>query len=311
MAVYNNVNELIGDTPLIKLNRLNNYPKVEIFAKLESFNPGGSIKDRIAQSMIDAAEKNGELKAGGTIVEPTSGNIGIGLALIGAERGYDVILVMPETMSQERRTLLKSFGAKLILTPGKKGMKGAIKKAEEIVSSNRLYFMARQFENPANPAIHQKTTAKEILKDTEGKIDYFTAGVGTGGTITGIASVLKKHDKDIKIAAVEPDNSAVISGKKANSHKIQGIGAGFIPKNLNQNLIDRVIKIKDDEAYQTARDLAKKEGLLVGISSGANVKAALKLADELDKRGEKDKKINIVTVLPDTGERYLSTGLFN
>ncbi len=308
MTIYNKSSDLIGNTPLVKLNNIVSYPDIEILVKLEFYNPGGSIKDRIAKNMIIEAEKNEKLKTGGTIVEPTSGNTGIGLALIGAERNYNVILVMPETMSKERRALLKAYGAKLILTPGDKGMNGAINKAEELVKNNNSYYMPRQFENPANPEAHKKNTAKEIIKDTKGDIKYFTAGVGTGGTITGIASELKKLKEEIKIIAVEPKNSAVISGNKASSHKIQGIGTGFIPKNLNKSLLDRIITIKGKEAYNIAREMAKKEGLLVGISSGANIKAALILAQEMHKKEESGR---IVTIAPDSGERYLSTDLFN
>ena len=308
MTIYNKSSDLIGNTPLVKLNNIVSYPDIEILVKLESYNPGGSIKDRIAKNMIIKAEKNEELKTGGTIVEPTSGNTGIGLSLIGAERGYNVILVMPETMSKERRSLLKAYGAELILTPGDKGMKGAINKAEKLVKNNDSYYMPRQFENPANPEAHKKNTAKEIIKDTNGDMKYFTAGVGTGGTITGVASELKRLNNKIKIVAVEPENSAVISGNKADSHKIQGIGAGFIPKNLNKNLLDRIITIKGKEAYNIARKMAKKEGLLVGISSGANVKAALILAQEMHEKGKSGR---IVTIAPDSGERYLSTDLFN
>ncbi len=307
MTIYNSSSELIGNTPLVKINNLNTYKDIEILVKLESYSPGGSIKDRIAKNMIDVAEKNGELTEGSTIVEPTSGNTGIGLAVIGAERGYQVILVMPESMSQERRTLLKAYGAKLILTPADKGMKGTINKAEELVKENNNYFMPKQFENPANPDAHQKYTAQEIINDTKGKIDYFTAGVGTGGTISGIGKELKKLNDKIKIIAVEPNDSAVISGKKAGPHKIQGIGAGFIPKNLDESILDEVITIKNEEAYITARNMAKKEGLLVGISAGANIKSALKIAEKMNNKG---KKAKIVTIAPDSGERYLSTDLF-
>ncbi|MGM0410300.1 MAG: cysteine synthase A [Bacillota bacterium] len=307
MTIYNSSSELIGNTPLVKLNKLNPYSDIEILVKLENYNPGGSIKDRIAKNMIDVAENNGELNEGGTIVEPTSGNTGIGLALIGAERNYQVILVMPESMSKERRASLKAYGAKLILTPADKGMKGAINKAEKLVKENESYFMPRQFENPANPDAHQKYTAQEIINDTNGKINYFTAGVGTGGTISGIGKELKKLNDKIKIIAVEPKNSAVISGNKASSHKIQGIGAGFIPNNLDENLLDKVITIDDKEAYITARNMAKKEGLLVGISAGANIKSALKIAEDMNNKGKKGR---IVTIAPDSGERYLSTDLF-
>ncbi|MFW5988221.1 MAG: cysteine synthase A [bacterium] len=307
MTIYNNSSELIGDTPLVKLNKLNPYKDIEILVKLENYSPGGSIKDRIAKNMIDVAENNGLLNKDSTIVEPTSGNTGIGLALIGAERGYQVILVMPESMSKERRALLKAYGAKLILTPADKGMKGAINKAEKLVEENESYFMPKQFENPANPESHQKYTAQEIINDTKGKIDYFIAGVGTGGTISGIGKELKKLSDEIKIVAVEPNDSAVISGDKGGPHKIQGIGAGFIPKNLDENLLDKIITIDDEEAFITARNMAKKEGLLVGISAGANVKSSLKIAKKMNDKKEKAK---IVTIAPDSGERYLSTDLF-
>jgi len=307
MTIYNNSSELIGNTPMIRLNKMTPDSNIEILVKLESYNPGGSIKDRIAKNMIDKAEKNNKLKPGGTIVEPTSGNTGIGLAIIGAERNYNVILVMPETMSKERRSLLKAFGAKLILTPGKKGMKGAINKAKELVENNASYYMPRQFENNANPGAHKKFTAQEIINDVEGKIDYFTAGVGTGGTITGIGSELKKVNDDTKIVAVEPEKSAVLSGQNPGPHKIQGIGAGFIPEILDKSIIDRIITIDNNEAYETTRKIAKNEGLLFGISAGANIKSAIKLAKELKAEGKKGR---IVTVAPDSGERYLSTDLF-
>ena len=307
MTIYNNSSELIGNTPIVKLNKVTPDSDIEIFVKLESYNPGGSIKDRIAKNMIDEAEKKGKLKPNGTIVEPTSGNTGIGLAVIGAEREYNVILVMPDTMSKERRSLLKAFGAELILTPGKMGMKGAIKKAENLVNNNESYFMPRQFENPANPTAHIKYTAKEIINDIDGKIDYFTAGVGTGGTITGIGSKLKKINNKTKIVAVEPEKSAVLSGKKPGPHKIQGIGAGFIPEILDKSIIDRIITIDNEEAYETTQKIAKTEGLLLGISAGANIKSAMILAKELKEKGKKGK---IVTIAPDSGERYLSTNLF-
>ena len=306
MTIYNNSSELIGNTPMVKLNKMTPDSNIEILVKLESYNPGGSIKDRIAKNMIEKAEKNGKLKPGGTIVEPTSGNTGIGLAVIGAERDYNVILVMPETMSIERRSLLKAFGADLILTPGKQGMKGAINKAEELINNNKSYFMPRQFDNQANPEAHIKYTAQEIINDIDGKIDFFTAGVGTGGTITGIGSELKKLNNNTKIVAVEPEKSAVLSGQNPGPHKIQGIGAGFIPNILDKSIIDRIITIDNNEAYETTREIAKNEGLLFGISAGANIKSAIKLAKELKEKGKKGK---IVTVAPDSGERYLSTNL--
>jgi len=307
MTIYNNSSELIGNTPIVKLNKMTPDSNIEILVKLESYNPGGSIKDRIAKNMIEKAEKNGKLKPGGTIVEPTSGNTGIGLAVIGAERDYNVILVMPETMSIERRSLLKAFGADLILTPGKQGMKGAINKAEELINNNKSYFMPRQFDNQANPEAHIKYTAQEIINDIDGKIDFFTAGVGTGGTITGIGSELKKLNNNTKIVAVEPEKSAVLSGQNPGPHKIQGIGAGFIPNILDKSIIDRIITIDNNEAYETTREIAKNEGLLFGISAGANIKSAIKLAKELKEKGKKGK---IVTVAPDSGERYLSDDLF-
>ncbi|MGM0548656.1 MAG: cysteine synthase A [Bacillota bacterium] len=301
--IFENITELIGKTPLVKLNNLAEKDSAEIVLKLESFNPGGSIKDRIALNMIQKAEKNGDLKAGGTIVEPTSGNTGIGIAMVGAARGYQVILTMPESMSKERRKMLKAYGAELVLTKAEAGMKGAIAKAEEIAAA-RNGFIPSQFTNPANPDAHRKTTAQEIIKATGAKIDYFVAGIGTGGTISGTGKELKKRVKDLKIVAVEPTNSAVISGEKAGSHKIQGIGAGFIPEVLNTEIIDQVAKVDNEEAFKTAQDLAAKEGILAGISAGAAVAVALKLAKKVgaDKR--------IVVISPDTGERYLSTGIF-
>jgi cysteine synthase A len=271
---------------------------------LELFNPGGSVKDRIALSMIEKAEESGELKAGGTIVEPTSGNTGIGLALIGAAKGYDVILTMPDSMSLERRKLLKAYGAELVLTPGDEGMPGAIDKAKELVEENDAYFMPQQFNNPANPEVHRTVTAEEFLDAMDGEIDAFVAGVGTGGTITGVGEVLKDKIENIKIVAIEPNNSSVISGGEPGPHMIQGIGAGFIPEVLNVDILDQVIQIENEEAMDMSRELAVKEGMLVGISSGAAVAAAIKVAKELG-AGKK-----VVTIAPDTGERYLSTTLF-
>lgn len=302
--IFNNVTELIGDTPLVKLNNLVDEDDAEVVLKLESFNPGGSIKDRIAFNMIEEAEKAGKITPGGILVEPTSGNTGIGIAMVGAAKGYKVILTMPESMSEERRSMLKAYGAELILTPAAEGMNGAISKAEEI-AEKRNAFMLSQFKNPANPDAHRKTTAREIIKETEGKIDYFVAGVGTGGTITGTGEELKNKIKNLKIVAVEPLNSAVISGEDSGPHKIQGIGAGFIPDVLNTKIIDRIEKIDNQEAFDTARNLAIKEGIFAGISSGAAVAAALRLAKEVGR----DKRI--VVIAPDTGERYLSTGVFN
>lgn len=294
------VSELIGNTPLIKFNRIKGEKGANIYAKVEYFNPGGSVKDRICLSMVNAAEKSGRLKPGGTIVEPTSGNTGIGLALLSAIRGYKLMLVMPESMSMERASLLSSYGAQLILTPAWEGMRGAIKEAESIIEQNPDYFMPDQFSNPENPAAHKKTTAIEIWEGLEGRIDAFVTGVGTGGTITGVGEVLKERNKNIKVIAVEPTSSPVLSGGEPGPHKIQGIGAGFIPKVLNRSIIDRVVTVNDDEAYKTSKIIAKKEGLLVGISSGANAFAAKKIADELEEG------MNVVTVLPDTGERYIS-----
>ncbi|MCZ6580010.1 MAG: cysteine synthase A [Nitrospirae bacterium] len=294
------ITEGIGKTPLVRLNRLSPEGGASIFGKVEFFNPGGSVKDRICLNMIDEAERQGHLKPGGTLVEATSGNTGIGLALVSAVRGYKLILVMPESMSMERASLLSSYGAQLILTPAWEGMKGSIKEAESIVAQNSDYFMPNQFSNPANPAIHRKTTAPEIWEALEGKIDAFVAAVGTGGTITGCGEVFKDRSPSIKIIAVEPAGSPVLSGGEPGPHKIQGIGAGFIPQVLNRSILDRVITVTDEDAYQTTKLLAKKEGLLVGISTGANVFAARQVAEELGP-GK-----NVVTVLCDTGERYLS-----
>lgn len=297
---YNEITALIGGTPLVRLNRLSPEGGAALYAKVESFNPGGSVKDRICLNMINEAERQGRIKPGSTIVEPTSGNTGIGLALVAAVRGYRLILVMPESMSMERASLLSSYGAQLVLTAAWEGMKGSIKEAESIVTQNPSYFMPDQFSNSANPAIHRQTTAVEIWDALDGKIDAFVAAVGTGGTITGCGEVFKERKPGIKVIAVEPAGSPVLSGGDPGPHKIQGIGAGFIPKVLNRSILDRVITVTDDEAYQTAKLLAKKEGLLVGISAGANVFAAQKVAEELGP-GK-----NVVTVLPDTGERYIS-----
>lgn len=297
---YKDITELIGNTPLVRLNRLSKDGSSTIYGKVEFFNPGGSVKDRICLNMINEAERQGKLKPGGTIVEPTSGNTGIGLALVAAVRGYKLILVMPESMSMERASLLSSYGAQLVLTPAWEGMKGSIKEAESILAQNPSYFMPDQFSNPANPAIHKTTTAVEIWDALGGKIDAFVAAVGTGGTITGCGEVFKERNPQINVIAVEPATSPVLSGGDPGPHKIQGIGAGFIPKVLNRNILDRVITVTDDEAYQTAKQLSKKEGLLVGISAGANVFAAQKVAEELGP-GK-----NVVTILCDTGERYIS-----
>jgi cysteine synthase len=297
---YKGITELIGNTPLVRLNRLSKPGSAVIYAKVESFNPGGSVKDRICLNMINEAERQGKLKPGGTLVEPTSGNTGIGLALVAAVRGYKLILVMPESMSMERASLLSSYGAQLVLTAAWEGMKGSIKEAESIVAQNPSYFMPDQFSNPANPAMHRMTTGPEILGALNGKVDAFVAAVGTGGTITGCGEVIKERNPRARVIAVEPAGSPVLSGGEPGPHKIQGIGAGFVPKVLNRKILDGVITVTDDEAYQTAKLLAKKEGLLVGISAGANVFAAQKVAEELG--SEK----NVVTILCDTGERYIS-----
>ena len=300
MVLHKEITELIGNTPLVRLNRLSKPGAATIYGKVEFFNPGGSVKDRICLNMINEAERQGKLKPGGTIVEPTSGNTGIGLALVAAVRGYKLILVMPESMSMERASLLSSYGAQLVLTPAWEGMKGSIKEAESILAQNPSYFMPDQFSNPANPAMHKMTTAVEIWDALGGKIDALVAAVGTGGTITGCGEFFKQKNPSIKVIAVEPATSPVLSGGDPGPHKIQGIGAGFIPKVLNRGILDRVVTVTDDEAYQTAKQLSKKEGLLVGISAGANVFAAQKVADELGP-GK-----NVVTILCDTGERYIS-----
>ncbi len=300
LTAHPDITQLIGRTPLVRLNRLTKPGSATIYAKVESFNPGGSVKDRICLNMIDEAERQGKLKPGGTIVEPTSGNTGIGLALVAAVRGYKLILVMPESMSMERASLLSSYGAQLVLTAAWEGMKGSIKEAESIVAQNPSYYMPDQFSNPANPAMHRKTTGPEILEALDGRVDAFVAAVGTGGTITGCGGAIRERSPTAKIIAVEPAGSPVLSGGDPGPHKIQGIGAGFVPKVLDRTLLDRVVTVTDDEAYQTAKLLAKKEGLLVGISAGANVFAAQKIAEELGP-GK-----NVVTILCDTGERYIS-----
>ena len=304
--IANVISELIGRTPLLRLNRVTAGCKGEVIAKLESFNPCGSIKDRIGASMIEAAEKVGLIKKDTVILEPTSGNTGIALAFICAAKGYPLVLTMPDTMSSERIHLLKMFGAELILTPGNEGMTGAVKLAEEMASKDSRYFIPQQFRNAANPAIHRKTTAVEIWEDTDGQVDAVVAGVGTGGTITGISEVIKKKKPGFKAVAVEPENSAVLSGERPGPHKIQGIGAGFVPEVLRMDLVDEVIKVSDENAGLLAKRLIKEEGILAGISSGAAAWAAIEVA----KRQESEGKM-IVVILPDTGERYLSTWLFN
>ena len=307
MKTYKKITDLIGNTPLLELENYREYQNLSatIFGKLEYFNPAGSVKDRIAKAMIDDAEAKGVLKPDSVIIEPTSGNTGIGLAAVAAARGYKVILTMPETMSVERRNLLKAYGAQVVLTPGVNGMKGAIQKAQELAAENENSFIPSQFTNSANPRAHRSTTGPEIWNDTDGKVDIFVAGVGTGGTVSGVGEYLKSQNPDVKVVAVEPAGSPVLSGEKPGPHKIQGIGAGFVPETLNIEVYDEVIKVENEDAFKTGRILAKKEGLLVGISSGAAVWAAAQLA----KRPENKGKI-IVALLPDTGERYLSTPMF-
>lgn len=306
--VVNNVTELIGGTPLVRLNRIVPEDSAEIYVKLEFQNPGASVKDRIAVSMVEEAEKDGLLKPGGTIVEATSGNTGIGLAMVASAKGYKAIIVMPETMSLERRNLLRAYGAELVLTPGSEGMNGAVKKAEEILKENPEYFAAEQFKNKANVKIHRETTGPEIVEAIQsigGSLDAFVAGIGTGGTITGAGEVLKKEFPGVKVVAVEPAASPILAGGKPGPHKIQGIGANFIPEILNQEIYDVITHVENDEAFETARQLAKEEGILSGISSGAAVFAALKVAKELGK-GKR-----VVAIVPSNGERYLSTPLYN
>lgn len=306
--IYQSYTELIGQTPLLEIKNIEKEKKLEakIIVKIEAFNPGGSVKDRIALAMIEAAEQSGQLVPGGTIIEPTSGNTGIGLAWVSAVKGYKLVLTMPETMSVERRNLLKALGAELVLTPGSEGMKGAIRKAEELQTQTPGSIILQQFDNPANPAVHIRTTAEEIWQDTEGKIDIFVAGVGTGGTISGTGKGLKSHNPAIRAVAVEPESSSVLSGGQPGPHKIQGIGAGFVPRNFDRDVTDLIIRVKNEDAMEASRLLARKEGILAGISSGAALHAALLLAQQPENKGK-----TIVALLPDTGERYLSTDLYH
>ncbi|MEC5426056.1 cysteine synthase A [Virgibacillus sp. C22-A2] len=303
MRVANDIAGLIGETPIVKLNRMTDKNSADIYLKLEFMNPGSSVKDRIAIAMIEAAEKEGVLKDGDTIIEPTSGNTGIGLAMVAAAKGYKAVLVMPDTMSKERRNLLRAYGAKLVLTPGAEGMKGAIKKAEELKEENG-YFMPQQFNNEANPEVHARTTGNEIVEQMNDGLDAFVSGIGTGGTITGAGKVLKDHFKGIKMYAVEPTDSAILSGRAPGPHKIQGIGAGFVPEILNTEIYDEVITIENEEAFETSREVATTNGILGGISAGAAVAAAKKVAKQLGK-GKK-----VLAIFPDNGERYLSTPLY-
>lgn len=305
--IYTSADQLIGKTPLLELTRIEEELglKARVFAKLEYFNPAGSVKDRIAKRMIEDAEASGKLKPGATIIEPTSGNTGIGLAAVAAAKGYKTIIVMPETMSVERRQLMKAYGAELVLTEGAKGMKGAIAKAEEIAAETENSYIPGQFVNPSNPAAHRDTTGPEIWEDTDGKVDYFVAGVGTGGTVTGVGEYLKSKNSDVKVVAVEPEASQTLAKGEAAPHKIQGIGAGFVPETLNTHIYDEIIPVTNEDAFETGRLLGHKQGVLVGISSGAAVWAAIELAKKPENEGK-----NIVVLLPDTGDRYLSTPLF-
>jgi cysteine synthase A len=305
MNIAQDITELIGNTPLVRLNRVSEGSAAQVLAKLEFFNPAHSVKDRIGLAMIAAAEQADLIKADTMILEPTSGNTGIALAMVCAARGYKLVLTMPDTMSRERRMLLRGYGAQLILTPGSEGMAGAIRRAEEIAASDPRYFIPQQFENPANPAVHRRTTAEEIWRDTEGRVDLLVAGVGTGGTITGVGEVLKARKPEVQVVAVEPDASAVLSGDSKGPHPIQGIGAGFVPAVLNTEIYDQVIRVKAEDAFHVARRLAREEGILAGISSGAAVWAALQLAGQPENDGRM-----IVVIIPSFGERYLSTPLF-
>ena len=307
VRIARQLTDLVGNTPLMEFSNFNASKglKAQVIGKLEYFNPAGSVKDRIALAMIEDAEAKGLLKPGATIIEPTSGNTGVGLAFVSASKGYKLILTMPDTMSAERRNLLKALGARLVLTPGVEGMKGAIAKAEELRDATPGSIILQQFENPANPAVHIRTTAEEIWRDTDGKVDLFVAGVGTGGTVSGVGAGLKAHNPNVQIVAVEPSDSPVLSGGKPGPHKIQGIGAGFIPKTYNGEVVDKILQVTNDDAIRTSRELAGKEGLLVGISSGAAVYAAVELAKLPENEGK-----TIVALLPDTGERYLSTVLY-
>lgn len=303
--IYDNILDTIGNTPLVRLNRLTEGLGATVLAKVEFFNPANSVKDRIGKAIVDAAEAAGELKPGGTIVEATSGNTGIALALVGAARGYNVVLTMPETMSLERRVMLRAYGAEIVLTPGAAGMQGAVDKANEIVTERENAILARQFANGANPEIHRQTTGEEIWADTEGNVDVFVAGIGTGGTVTGAGETLKKHNPEVKVYGVEPESSALLNTGKAGPHKIQGLGANFIPEVLNQKILEEVLTISNEDAIATSRALGAQEGILGGISAGANVKAALELAARPEFAGK-----TIVTVIPDFGERYVSTVLY-